>query len=210
MFLIVDEDAVDNGGKSIEALSVNPPFCGGGSPAVCTNDDIADPSERTALFSRGNDITPFSSLSLPTGQAGDWGMFGLANPDPQVSLQNGATFTAGELGAAAGAAGDENNLDKVAGVKPLGAFELAALVGHTVCALVYDGDVSVDVTAGYANLKGATLGLTAFTVTAVGPDPDGPDGSALPSLMVDLLPSTEVEGACASSTPTGALGAQES
>jgi len=65
-----------------------------------------------------------------------------------------------------------------------------------VCAVVYDSDVSADVKDNYASLKGATSGLTAFTVTAVGPDPDGPGGSALPLITVDLLPSNEVVSTC--------------
>ena len=149
---------------------------------------------RTLLFTRGNDITPFSGLPLPTGQIGDEGFFSFMNPDPQVSLQNGATFTLLEFITATGAAADENNLDKIEGAGALGAGDIAALEGRLVCAVVYDSDISIDVDQDFASLKGATLGLTAFQVTAVGPDPSGPD---LPSITVDLLPSGEVQAACA-------------
>lgn len=45
-------------------------------------------------------------------------------------------------------------------------------------------------------MKGATSGLTAFEVTGVGPDPDGPEGSVLPAITVDLLASDEVVSTC--------------
>ena len=66
-------------------------------------------------------------------------------------------------------------------------FAGASQGGGTPPSDVVDSDVSVDVPAGFGRLKGATLGLTAFQVTAVGPDPDGPGASVLPSLTVDLL-----------------------
>lgn len=197
VFLLIDEDSVDNGTKSIETISFGSHSCGAGNPAVCVNDDIADPGVRTLLFTRDTDITPFTGLTLPTGQRGDEGLFMFSNPDPQVSVQNGATFTTAEFIAAAGAAADENNLDKVDGVVPLGEADIAGLVGTTVCAVVYDSDISADVAAGFASLKGATLGVTVFTVTGIGPDPDGPQGSVLPSITVDLLASSEVPVACA-------------
>ena len=199
IFLLIDEDSIDNGTTSIEAISFNAPFCGGpGNPAVCVNDDIAAPGVRTLLFTRGNDITPFSGLVLPTGQIGDEGLFRFTKPDPQVSLQNGAAFTIAEFVAATGAAANENNLDKIDGVVPLGGADIADLDGKTVCAVAYDSDKSIDVTGGFGSLKGATLGVTAFEVSAVGPDPDGPAGSVLPPIIVDLLPSADVQAICES------------
>ena len=187
-FLLIDEDSIDNGTSTIEDISFNAPFCGAGDPSVCVNDDIADPGVRAPLFT---DITPFSGLVLPTGEIDDEGLFRLTLDDPQVSLQNDATFTIAELMAATGAAADENNLDKVDGVAPLGAADIADLEGKTFCALVYDSDISVDVSDGYGSLKGATLGLAAFKVTAIGPDPDGPEGSVLPSITIDILDVSE-------------------
>lgn len=199
--LIIDEDSIDNGTKMIEAISFGAPSCGAGNPSVCVNDDIADKGVRSLLFTRGSNITPFAGLTLPTGQAGDAGLFRFSKADPQASLQNGAVFTAQEFIFAAGAAADENNLDKVDGVVPLSSADIADLEGKTVCAVVYDSDLSVDVAAGFGNLKGATLGLTAFKVNAVGPDPDGPEGSVLPAITVDLLPSSEVVQTCRQVVP---------
>ena len=198
-FLLIDEDTVDNGIASIEDISFGSPFCGGpvggpGDPAVCINDDIADPGVRTLLFSRTRDVTPIEGLTLPTGQVGDEGLFRFTNPDPQTSLQNGAAFTIAEFFNASGAAADQANLDKIDGVAPLDEVEIAELVGKTVCAVVYDSDISVDVAAGFGNLQGATLGVTAFRVTAADPNPAG--GSYLPVITVDLLPSTEAIEVC--------------
>ena len=197
-FLLIDEDTMDNGIGSIENISFNPPNCGAGDPAVCVNDDTANPGVRTLLFTRGTDITPFSGLELPTGQVADEGLFRFTNPDPQVSLQNGATFTTAEFIAATGDAADENNLDKIDGVVPLSDAEIVELEGKTVCAVVYDSDISTDPGDAskppYASLKGSTLGLTAFKITSVSPNPAG--DSYLPLITVDLVPSGEVQTIC--------------
>jgi hypothetical protein len=169
--LLIDEDSIDNGRSAIEQISFNSPFCGAGNSAVCVNDDIADPGVRTLLFTRGHDVTGLTDLRLPTGQVGDEGLFRFSRPDPQRSKQNRATFTITEFFAATGAAADENNLDKIAGVLPLRRQDVEDLLGRTVCAVVFDSDISVDVPAKFASLKGATLGLTAFTVTDVRPQP---------------------------------------
>lgn len=97
------------------------------------------------------------------------------------------------------AAADENNLDKIDGVVPM-RNDLFGLVGQTVCAVVYDSDVSVDVAQGFASLKGATLGGTAFTVRSVNPNPAG--GSYLPLLTVDLIASANVGATCNTATAT--------
>ena len=75
---------------------------------------------------------------------------------------------------AAGDAADENNLDKIINVVPLGESDLAALNGKTVCLLGWDSDISFDpgdpsdpTNPPYASLKGATLGLTAYNVVGV-------------------------------------------
>ncbi len=203
--LLIDEDSIDNGIESVEDISFSSPFCGGvvggpGNPSVCVNDDIANLGVRTPLFTRDHDVTPFSGLVLPTGQVGDDGLFRFTKPDPQVSLQNGAVFTTAELIASAGAAADENNLDKIDGVAPLSAADIFALEGKTVCAVVYDSDVGVtSVDPPAASLKGATLGLTAFKVTAVNPNPAG--GSYLPLISVDLFASADVQSICESVAP---------
>jgi len=181
----------------MQNISNASPFCGGGNVATCINDDIAGLGQRTLLFTRGINITPYSGLILNSGQIGDEGFFRFTKPDPQTSLQNGAQFTMRHFVESTCAAADENNLDKIDGVVPM-RNDLYDLAGKTVCAVAYD---SVDFANGFASLKGATLGLTAFTVTAVNPHPDG--GSYLPRLTIDLLPSAEVASTCGSAVATG-------
>ena len=168
VFLIIAGQTIDNGTEAIEAISFNDPFCGGGDPSVCVNDDIAEPGLRTLLFTRGsNDVTPYYGLKLPTGEAGKEGLYRFSKSGPQVSLQNGATFTIAEFIAATGAAANVDNLDKIDGVVPLSESGILELQGRTVCAVVYDSGLSVDIAEGFASLGGATLGLTSFEVTEV-------------------------------------------
>jgi hypothetical protein len=192
ILLVIDEDTIDNGLRAIKNISLKSPFCGNKNPSVCVNDDIAAPGVRELLFTGSNDITPFSGLVLSAGQVGDEGLFRFTGLDPQISQQNGASFTIQDFIFAEGAAVDENNLDKITGVVPLSAADILNLEGQTVCAVVYDSDISYDKSAGHASLKGATLGLTAFTVTAVTPGTK----KTLPSITVDLLPSAEVLSTC--------------
>ncbi len=202
-FLVIDEDSIDNSTESIQDISFNAPFCGGlvagvGNPGICVNDEIADPGVRAALFSRPleNPVPGGTTLVLPTGRVGDEALFRFGNPDPQVSLQGTPTFSTQEFITATGAAADENNLDKIVNVLPLGEAEIAELEGKTVCAVVYDSDIGWNTDPPYGNLKGATLGLTAFRVTAINPNPNG--GSNLPLITVELVSSDEVQSLCES------------
>jgi hypothetical protein len=207
-FLMLDEDIIDSGislsgyGRTSikEITEADPPKCGNGDTSVCVNDDIAGLYVRTLLFTRGRDITPYSGLWLPTGQVGDYGMFQFTNPDPQTSNQNGAQFTTQELIGGTCAASNENNLDKIDGVKALGSADINALLGKTVCALVWDSDISWDYAKVEGSLKGATKGLTAFTVQQVTPHPAG--GSYLPLIRVDLIASSDVINVCSTSGET--------
>lgn len=202
--LIIDEDTIGNGISTIEEISFNSPNCGDGEPSVCVNDDIADLGVRDILFTLPNDVTSeVTGLVLPTGEFEDEGLFKFTKDNPQKSKDNddAKTFTVQEFIFAAGAAAKEDNLDKIEGVLPLTQEDIYALEGHVVCAVVYDSDVSTDVKDNYGSLKGSTLGLTAFEVTAVGPDPDGPGGSVLPLITVDLKPSAEVVSICEGALP---------
>jgi len=207
-FLMLDEDNISTGTSlsgyglmSIKEISEsNPPGCGNEDESVCVNDDIADLYVRDLLFTRGKNITPYSGLWIPTGQVGDFGVFQFTHPEPQTSNQNGAQFTTEELISATCAASDENNLDKIDGVAALGEAEINALLDKTVCALVFDSDISWDYAKVEGSLKGATLGITAFRVKQVMPHPDG--GSSLPLLRIDVLSSGETADACNSAGAT--------
>ncbi len=62
----------------------------------------------------------------------------------------------------------QNRLDNIKDVRPLRARGIEMLEGETVCAVVYDSDISINyrTTAPFqiGNLQGATLGIVAFTV----------------------------------------------
>jgi len=199
VFLLIDSDVID---KSIESIVAICP----GDPAVCINEDIADPGVRDILFTRPTDITPYSGLVLPTGVHEDEGLFRFYLPDPQLNLNNSDEFTTVEFTTyefitATGAAADETNLDSVSMVVPLDAEYIAGLVGYTVCAVVFDDDILINADPLYGNLKGATLGLTAFEVTAVGATTVTDTGVlVLQPITVDLVPSTNVEKVCGSVT----------
>ena len=202
IFLLIDEDSIDNGIQTIEDISFSEPFCGTpfdpgtppGIPSICVNDDIAVDAGSgltTPLFSREqNDITPFTGLVLPTGQVQDEGLFSV-----DLSAQDLAAFIADTLP-------NGSQLDGIQGA-PLGHDQIHALLGRTVCGKVHDSDVS-DLGQGKLNATGAYMGLTAFTVTMVTdptPHPEGsplPGGSPLPKITVDLLPSADVQTICES------------
>lgn len=81
--LVLDEDSINTGLPEIQNISVNPPSCGAGNPAVCINDDIAALYRRDLLFTRGNNITPYNGVVIRSGQVGDEGFFRFSRPDPQ-------------------------------------------------------------------------------------------------------------------------------
>jgi hypothetical protein len=63
----------------------------------------------------------------------------------------------------------ERYLDKIPDVTPLRATGLRMLVGKTLCAVVWDSDISINYGPLNGSLKGANLGTVAFTVREVRP-----------------------------------------
>ena len=58
-------------------------------------------------------------------------------------------------------------LDKIPDVTPFRKTGLKNLIGQTVCAVVYDSDISINYGPLNGNLQGANLGTVAFTVNKV-------------------------------------------
>ena len=85
----------------------------------------------------------------------------------------------------------EKLLDKVPDVTPLRAAGLSLLVGKTVCAVVYDSDISMNYGPLSGSLKGANLGIVAFNVLSVIPLPDV-SSSSLPIVEVEILDAKTV------------------
>ena len=71
IFLLIDEDTIDNGIQTIEDISISDPFCGDGDPSVCVNDDIAADAGSgltTPLFSRDKTSLPSRAWNCPLGR----------------------------------------------------------------------------------------------------------------------------------------------
>ena len=201
LFLLIDEDSIDNG---------NPPNF---FSAVDVNDDIADIGVRDQLsffaFFANNPNTPNTEITLHTGEVGDEGWFALKTiPESWADAGPTGDGLRNYLGAGPGlgtpdANGDrEALLDKIPGVTPLGATGLELLEGLTVCAVVYDSDLSININFDEVNggiidasLKGANLGTVAFEVISV-TQLTGFSSSSLPKVEILILNADDVcEGA---------------
>jgi hypothetical protein len=68
------------------------------------------------------------------------------------------------------------------------------LIGKTVCAVVYDSDISINYGPLNGSLKGATLGIVAFTVTNV-VRLTGYSSSSLPKVTLTIVDADEACGA---------------
>ena len=150
-----------------------------------------------------------TTITLTTGQEGDFGWIALqtvpaswvaAGPtsdghrnffgDPGLPLPHNV---GPGLGAPDSNGDREALLDEIPNVLALGETELQQRIGQRVCAVVYDSDVSVDLSSMEASLKGANLGTVAFEVVAVTPQ----GGSTLPNVDIKIFDSRTL---CADTT----------
>ena len=126
-----------------------------------------------------------SQVILPSGQNGNGGWFALRSVPAAWATSNGAgdglqnfALAGPGLGSPDDNGDRESLLGNVSDVAALRADGLGLLVGSTVCAVVYGGDVTVTPgTPSTASLQGATLGRIAFTIVSLAPtdDPDHPN-----------------------------------
>lgn len=148
------------------------------------------------------------SVTLPSGQDGNDGWFAIravpaawaSEPGSDDGLQN--FWLAGPgLGSPDDNGDRASLLTNVSGLVPLRAGGLNMLVGRQVCAVVFDGDVTIGGTPAVAQLNGPSLGVVAFEVTSV--DPAGGDQPAVTIKILDvretcgglLAPLAEAPGA---------------
>jgi hypothetical protein len=176
VFLIIDEDSIDNG---------NPP---NDFSETDVNDQLAAVGQREPLaFFQAN---VGSQIDLFTGQVGDEGWFALKTV-PSTWQEAGPTDngTRNYLLAGPGLGGDSDDpevlLDEIPDVTPLRATGLAMLQGETVCAVVYDSDVSINYSPLTGNLQGANLGIVGFEVVSAAERTDGSD-SDLPRVTIEI------------------------
>jgi hypothetical protein len=189
--LLIDEDSIDNSSPAVLELAALG-ICGAGIPAVCVNDQFANPGVRDPLnlppgTILGNGVPGGTIAMLFTGQENDEGWF-LVPTILQSWIDAGPTGDGAFNYLLATAPGFGMNgeflLDKIPDVNPLDAAELESLVGQTFCAVVYDSDISINFNPLEGNLQGANYGVLALEVLAVGADPPG---SVLPDITIRVL-----------------------
>ncbi len=192
-FILIDDDSIDNG---------NPPNF---FSSADVNDDIADIGLRTQLRFFASNVG--LSVVLHTGVVRNEGWFALESiPDSWDSAGPTADGLRNYVGrpseqfphsvgpglGTADANGDrESLLDKIPGVTLLRTAGLQALTGKRVCAVVFDGNISMNYDPLNGSLKGANLGTVAFEVISVTPS-TGSSTLALPEVEVQILDAEDV------------------
>ncbi len=175
VFLLIDEESIDNGDELNDFKDWE------------INDDKSEIGLREVLPFFKENIG--KQISLYTGQVGDEGWFA-PTFIPKSWKDAGPTgngifnFLFGP-GYGLGHNGNDQYLDKVPEVVPLRATGLTMLIGHTVYAVVYDSDISINYDPLNANLKGDNLGVVALTVLDVVHRKNG-SSSSLPTVIVRI------------------------
>jgi hypothetical protein len=184
VLLVIDEESIDNGNEPNNFSE------------FAVNDHIADIGQRQTLNYFKNNVG--KTITLYTGEVGDEGWHALktiptswinAGPTGKGStnfIQAGPGLGSGE--------GPEVLLDKIPNVTPLRARGLKMLIGQTILAVVYDGDVSINYGPLNGNLQGANLGMVALEVISVTKRTDGSSGS-LPKVSVKIKSVDEAKAA---------------
>lgn len=176
VFLLIDEDSIDSGNAPNDFSGTD------------VNEDIAAVGQRLPLRWFADNVG--TTIDLFTGQVGDEGWFTLKTVP--ASWQDAGPTTNGirnylqagpGLGGPIGGNDREVLLIDIPDVTPLRATGLAMLQDRSVCALVYDSDVSINFAPLQGNLEGETLGVVAFDVTAVAERTDG-NTSDLPRVTI--------------------------
>ena len=203
VFLVIDEDGIDNGDRWWEnnATSFTPSTIKSWNAAQ-VNDDRPKLGQRTQLRYFGDNIG--KTLWLWTGQVGDEGWFApkaipssWAGAGPTTDglrnfLGNPSKPYSHNVGTGLGTGSDpEKLLDKIPYVAPLRAEGLHMLIGRTVCAVVYDSDISINYGPLNGSLKGENLGVVAFEVHQVVYQA-GFSSSTLPRVQVTIRDANQV------------------
>jgi len=202
LFLIIDEDCLDNGLNYNAAGDSITPDGPDFFSDLDVNDDMANETRRQVL--RYFQSNTGRTITVMTGQTGDEGWFA-PNCIPAKWLQyydqEDNTCLAGiEMQTAIrnyfGVNGIDSipsqvRLDKIPDVRPLRALGIDRLIGDIVLAVVYDGDISInydlDSPLGVnGNLQGATLGIVAFRVEEAR-TLDNFSDSTLPEVRITIL-----------------------
>jgi hypothetical protein len=202
VLLVIDEDGIDNG------LHFNK----SGGPIVPSGPNFFSPNgvneNNSSEKQRG--VLPFFAnnvgltITVKTGKSDDEGWFAPncipAKFLPAFSKEDNTCLTNGNRDLAidnffglngTGAIPPQERLDKIPHLIPLRALGLNALIGKTVCAVVYDSDVSINYDHDKpemgvnGKLQGETYGIVAFDVIAVN-TLNGFSSSTLPQVTITI------------------------
>lgn len=208
IFLIMDEDALDNakhfnntGGQIIPG---GPQFF----IASDVNDDIASETQRNVMRYFESNIG--RTITIMSGETGDEGWFA-PNCIPAkwintYSIEDNTCLTDNEQQTAIknflglngiGSIPSQERLDKIPDVRPLRALGLNRLIDKIVYAVVYDSDISINYDLGSSlgvngNLQGETLGVVAFRVNEIRTLEDF-SSSTLTEVQITILNTSEYE-----------------
>ena len=177
-FLVIDEDSIDNGI----------------GPNDFTEEDLNEdhPSiglrEQLQWFKEN----PNKKIDLYTGQMGDEAWFALKTIPENWSNTENPDGLRNFVSAAPPIGTSEDRLDKIDNVTPLRAEGLNNLVGETVCAVVYDSDISINYDDPInGSLKGDNLGIVAFYVDDIRQRTGG-SSSDLPIMTIIVKDADDV------------------
>jgi flagellin-like hook-associated protein FlgL len=200
LFLVIDEDCIDNTSPGYYL----PPNTGRGVngrtwSASDVNDDRTRLAQRTPLRFFNNPANFGRQIVIRSGQVGDEGLFAVKTiPNNWATAgptNDGLKNYIGDpclpyphnVGNGLGTGNDpESRLDKIPNVTPLRAAGLKGLIGRTVCAIVYDSDISINYSPLNGSLKGETNGVVAFKVLEV-KMAQGFSSSTLPLLTIEIV-----------------------
>jgi hypothetical protein len=202
IFLIIDEDALDNG---LQFNSAGGGIIPGGPQFFSdwdVNDDISSETQRSVLRYFQSHIG--STITIMSGETGDEGWFA-PNCIPakwisSYSYMDNTCLTGSEQQNAirnylglngTSAIPSQQRLDKIPDVRPLRALGLNRLIGKVVYAVVYDSDLSINYDHGTplgvnGNLQGETLGVVVFRVNEVR-TLNNFSSSTLPEVQITIL-----------------------
>jgi hypothetical protein len=185
VLLVIDEESIDNGNAPNNFSETD------------VNDQIATIGQRQSLrYFREN---TGDTIDLFTGDVGDEGWHAIKTiPQAWKTAGPGTIGSRNYLQAGPGLGGGtdvpEVLLDKIPDVTPLRADGLKMLLGKTVLAVVYDGDVAINYSPLDGSLKGANLGLVALEVIKVTRRTDG-SSSSLPRITVKIISVNDAKAA---------------
>jgi uncharacterized repeat protein (TIGR01451 family) len=204
VFLIIDEDGIDNGDRwwYNNATSFGPSTIKKWSTNE-VNDDMPGLAQRSQLRWFAENVG--NTYWFFTGQVGDEGWFApkvipasWAAAGPTTNGLQNFLGVGNAVGNGLGTGSDpESRLDKIPYVTPLRAEGLHALIGKTVCALVWDSDISINYGPLNGSLKGEKLGIVAFEVHNV-VYLSGFSSSTLPRVQLTIRDANQV---CQNVTP---------